>query len=132
MDFKRVFGFDKPDRFADRTEPDDELTYGSAAYGAWNDEHPERIFWAYEVGTFDFVWGGYQHLQGDPRTLALALYILDSETKSPTRILDQIALSPERKRRYGDDYCKFGTVMVDLILEPDDYDGIPEKDFRER
>lgn len=128
--FTTLFGFKKPSVRNQKVDPDDDLFYGCAAYGNLNSDKPEDYSWVYEVGNFDYIWGVYRTMQNNSCMKALALYILNDKY-DPIEIINTIAMTPERKLRYGDK-CAHGTVFVDLIIEPEDYEGLPSVYFSER
>ena len=115
--FTTLFGFKKPPRSDEKVYPDDNLIYGCAAYGNLNYEKPDECAWVYEVGNFDYIWGVYRTMQNDDCMQALAMYILNDDYK-PIAFVDTIALTSERKLRYGD-RSGHGTRFVDLVTEPD-------------
>lgn len=128
--FKAIFGFSKPTHSETRNHPNDDLMYGCAAYGNLNSEHPERFEWFYEIGNFDFIWGYYRALQSIGLAQALAIYALD-EDGIPVGIINEVALTSQRKECYGEK-SSHGTIYADLVVEPEEYEGIPPVDFGER
>jgi hypothetical protein len=98
--FKRIFGFDRPEE-NDHHIPDDNETYGIAAYGfPWRNSGKQ--YWEYAMGNFDFIWGQYEVYRRSGASL-LALYIIEDNglTERPIKLIDTISFSSERSLRYS-------------------------------
>ena len=126
-EFERVFGFPKP-KWGDAHEPRFDKTYGCAIYGAWSDERP-NLFWNYEIGPFDYVWGYFRAAQQDPRALGFALYELDDE--KAVKLISALQMDGAWRKRYGED-DGHSVILVDLAILPEESQGVPSVYFEER
>ena len=103
--FKEIYGFDRPGPDVPPHVPDDEETYGCAAYGSFGQKlslTTERSRWEYVQGNFDYVWGRYEAYRRAGASL-LALYVIEDDglCERPTQLIDSISFSGERSFRYG-------------------------------
>jgi hypothetical protein len=131
-EFRRVFGFDKPNEWKEIHDPDDRGIYGVAAYGEWEPaEHPGVFEWWYEVGSFDYCYGFYCGVF--ERALATGFYEMadvNINETYPIALIGLIRMTPGRNAwRYG---RVEGEIMhVIATFEPDNWD-IPSVNFKNR
>lgn len=124
-EFESVFGFPRPKRDAEEHSVDLAKVYGCAAYVTWD----KLMLWRYEMGGFDYVWGAFCQLQGDDKTHALALYVLNGlEFPTPIEIISELRFTPEDQKRFGV-ISNHTTRKTSLITAPSNLNELPPVRF---